>query len=294
MGFSDLVFYRLPVTQYRDLAALFTIKKNALSFIIIISAMFHFSVQATAQRIISLAPHTTELIYALGMGEHLVGVSDYSNYPPQAEQLPSVANYNGLDFEAIMQLKPDLIVAWQGGNKPQDIARLSSLGFSVYSSAPQSPDDISKDIVKLGETLGRSEQALILANQFQAELDQLKQRYLTQAKIRVFYYMWTAPLMTIGADAWATKLLDICGATQIFNDSMVAYPEVSKEQVISRQPTLLIAAMKIKELDAQQFWQPTHSLLKAPVVVVNPDELHRFTPRLINGLTSMCKQINGF
>lgn len=246
------------------------------------------------ERIISLAPHTTELIYALGAGEKLVAVSDYSNFPAEAELLPSVANYNGVDIEAIMQLNPDLIVAWQGGNKPQDLARLTSLGFSVYSSSPQAPENISADIIELGKLLKRVPQSITLANEFSAALEAIKQRYLNQPKTDVFYYLWTAPLMSIGAETWANKLLEICGAKQIFTDSPVPYPEVSKEQVISRQPSLLIAAMKQNKLEAQRYWISTEALMKARVIVVNPDELHRFTPRLINGLTSLCKQINGF
>jgi vitamin B12 transport system substrate-binding protein len=246
------------------------------------------------ERIVSLAPHTTELIYALGAGNKLVAVSDYSNYPIEAEKLPSVANYNGIDIETIMRLKPDLIVAWQGGNKPQDIARLASLGFTIYSSAPQSPDDISRDIIELGKILGQETQAKTLANNFSVSLASIKLRYQKQSKQHVFYYLWTAPLMTIGAQAWANKLIEICGASQIFNDSPIPYPEVSKEQVISRQPTLLIAAMKLTAQDAQQYWQATEALLKARLIVVNPDELHRFAPRLIEGLSSLFTQINGF
>jgi vitamin B12 transport system substrate-binding protein len=259
-----------------------------------LSSLLFCSKSNAIDRIISLAPHTTELIYTLGAGDKLVAVSDYSNYPPAAAKLPSVANHNGIDIEAIMRLRPDLIVAWQGGNKPQDLARLVSLGFTVYASAPQSPADISQDIIQLGKIIGQEQQAHLVAQQYDSGLADIKQRYSKQSKKQVFYYLWTAPLMTIGADAWASKLLHICGATHIFDDSPIPYPEVSKEQVIGRQPDLLIAAMNTTKAEAEQYWQATEALLSAPVLVVNPDELHRFTPRLINGLSLMCKQINGF
>ncbi|MEP7704065.1 cobalamin-binding protein [Paraglaciecola sp. 25GB23A] len=268
-------------------------KINFFSLFFLTSLIFSSNSNAI-ERIISLAPHTTELIYTLGAGDKLVAVSDYSDYPSAAASLPSVANHNGIDIEAIMRLKPDLIVAWQGGNKPQDLARLVSLGFNVYASAPQSPADISQDIIQLGKIIGQEQQAQIVAQQYDSALADIKQRYSTQSKKQVFYYLWTAPLMTIGADAWASKLIHICGATQIFDDSPIPYPEVSKEQVIGRQPSLLIAAMNITVAEAKQYWQSTATLLSAPVLVVNPDELHRFTPRLIDGLSSMCKKINGF
>ena len=272
----------------------YLVKPLKIYLIVALLGVFSTSVFPSVERIISLAPHTTELIYALGAEEKLLAVSDYSNYPPQAKHLPSVANHNGVDFEAILRLQPDLIVAWQGGNKPQDLARLASLGFTLYYSAPLTPQDISQDIKHLGELLARQEQALVLAAEFDQELSHIIQRYAQVPRQQAFYYMWTAPLMTIGQQAWANQLLDICGLNNVFADSPIPYPEVSKEQVISRQPTLLIAAMKVSQADAAEYWQSMQGLLDAKVIVANPDELHRFTPRLIQGLATLCKDINGF
>jgi vitamin B12 transport system substrate-binding protein len=272
----------------------YLIKALKIYLIVGLLGVFSTPVFPSVERIVSLAPHTTELIYALGAEEKLVAVSDYSNYPPQATQLPSVANHNGVDFEAIVRLQPDLIVAWQGGNKPQDLARLASLGFTLYYSAPLSPQDISQDIKHLGELLARQERALELADEFNQGLAQITQRYAQVTRQQAFYYMWTAPLMTIGQQAWANQLLEICGLNNIFADSPIPYPEVSKEQVISRHPTLLIAAMKTSQPEAAEYWQSMQGLLDAKVIIANPDELHRFTPRLIQGLATLCKDINGF
>jgi vitamin B12 transport system substrate-binding protein len=244
------------------------------------------------QRIISLAPHTTELIFALGAGDRLLAVSDYSNFPVQASQLPSVASHNGLDFEKILRLQPDLIVAWQGGNKPQDLARLASLGFTLFYSHPQSPEDISDELRRLGKVLDRESAAEVLAQAFTDELTKIKSTYYLDKKIPVFYYMWSTPLMTIGSNAWVNELLNICGAQNIFNDAPTSYPEVSVEQVIRRQPNKIIAAMNIPLADASTFWQAKREFLVAPLVMVNPDRLHRFTPRLINGLKQLCRKIH--
>lgn len=262
--------------------------------VILVFCVFLLPHLKAAERIVSLAPHTTELIYALGAGDKLVAVSDFSNFPAEANSLPSVASYNGVDFEAILRLKPDLIVAWQGGNKPQDLARLSSLGFEVYLSNPVTPDDMTRDIQTLGKTLGLPENGITVAQHFASQLNSLKKRYSRVEKQSAFYYMWSKPLMTVGGDAWASKLLTICGASNIFADSPVAYPEVTKEQVIRRKPKLLISAMHTSLTEAEKFWLPTKSLLDAKVIVADPDELHRFTPRLIQGLGDLCKQINGF
>ncbi|MFQ3218077.1 MAG: vitamin B12 transport system substrate-binding protein [Paraglaciecola sp.] len=247
---------------------------------------------AAQQRIISLAPHTTELIYALGAGNRLVAVSDYSNYPQKAAKLPSVANHIGVNFEKIIRLKPDLIVAWQGGNKPQDLAKLASLGFSLYLSNPQHPIDIAQDMQALGERIGKAGAGKKLSDAFITSLNRLKAKYASQPKVSVFYYLWPAPMMTVGKEAWASHLLTLCGATNIFADSGIPYPQVNIEQIARRHPQKIIAAINISLQDARTFWQAKRGVITAPLAVVNPDVLHRFTPRLLGGLSSLCKLIH--
>jgi vitamin B12 transport system substrate-binding protein len=262
-------------------------------FLVVFMLIPLFNISAWAQqRIISLAPHTTELIYALGSGDKLLAVSDYSNFPAQASQLPSVASHNGLDFEKIMRLQPDLIVAWQGGNKPQDLARLALLGFNMYYSHPQRPEDISDELRHLGQVLDQANEAEVLAQAFTDELEKIKSIYHSDKKVPVFYYMWSTPLMTIGSNAWANYLLNICGAQNIFSDAPTPYPEVSIEQVIRRKPQKLIAAINTSSADASTFWQTKRELLAVPLLMINPDRLHRFTPRLIGGLKQLCRKIH--
>lgn len=247
---------------------------------------------AAPQRIISLAPHTTELVYTLGKGDRLIAVSDYSDYPSQASELPSVASHQGIDIEQIMRLQPDLILAWKGGNKPQDLARLAGLGFSMYYSSVQSLNDIALDLEKLGTRLGAVEEAERLKTQFIQRLHKIKRRYATARPTKVFYYLWTKPLMSIGANAWATHLLATCSAKNIFAEQMTDYPEVTIEQVVRRKPDRMVAAMHISSRDAASFWQPYLPLINAPIALVNPDKLHRFTPRVLDELVHLCDQLN--
>ncbi|WP_166423415.1 cobalamin-binding protein [Paraglaciecola sp. 20A4] len=265
---------------------------KVLNFFIIFFSLLMPALAQTKPSIVSLAPHTTELIYALGAGDQLLAVSDFSDYPEQAKLLPRVASYNGVDFEKILRLSPELIVAWQGGNKPQDLTRLASLGFNIYLSSPGKPADISQDIRALGAFIGRSAEANELANHFSQQLHLLKQQYAKATDINVFYYMWPAPLMTIGPNAWATHLLHICRAKNVFSNAPADYPQVSIEQVARKQPNLIIAAMHVSLQEAESFWYDKRVLIPAPITVVNPDELHRFTPRLINGLTTLCNKIH--
>ncbi|MCC2617435.1 cobalamin-binding protein [Aestuariibacter halophilus] len=242
-------------------------------------------------RIATLAPHATEWVYALGAEKHLVAVSAHSDYPPEAAALPIVADYQGVNFEHLLRLQPTLVIVWQGGNKPQDIARLQTLNIDVFISSPKTPYDIADEMVALGQSLGVPERANDIAASLRASLDALKARYRPLPRLRVFYYMWPKPLMTIGDGAWASGLLSLCGANNVFSDSLVDYPEVTLEQVLAKQPQRIVAA---QHGDANQLavqWQPWQSTLQAPFIQVDPDRLHRFTPRLISGLHDLCERL---
>ncbi len=250
------------------------------------------SANSELNRIVSLAPHTTELVFELGMGDKLVAVSDYSDYPAEATQLPSVADYNGADFEAIVRSEPDLILVWKGGNKPQDISRLSKLGYRLFYSSPDSVWDIAKEIKELGKLLGTEQRANLVSEQYLSSLKAIQTRYKNQKQTSVFYYMWPKPLMSIGKGAWANHLLELCGATNVFNNVISDYPEVIIEDVLRRKPEIMIAAMKTALNEAEKQWEKYNSLHESRVVVVDPDRLHRFTPRILDGLDDLCRKIN--
>lgn len=246
-------------------------------------------------RIVSLAPHTTEWVYELGAQEFLVGVSEYSDYPIQAKQLPVIANHQGVNFEKVIALKPDLVLAWRGGNQPQDIDRLKTLGFQVFESTPSTLDDIPTEITALASIIGKQQAAKEQAQAFSARLASIKQRNHTENRKRVFYYLWSTPLMSVGRDAWATHLLHECGAQNIFSNSAISYPEVSVESVIARQPAIIISATGHPNENDAKFWAPWLTSLKlerSAIRSINPDLAHRFTSRALDGLVQLCAAIN--
>ncbi|GAB3011960.1 cobalamin-binding protein [Bowmanella dokdonensis] len=250
---------------------------------------------AAPERLVSLAPHTTELVYSLEAGHKLLAVSDYSDYPEPAKSLPRVASSQGVDFEALMRLQPDLILAWQGGNKPQDLQRLQSLGFKLFLSHPDHPADIAEEVLELGRLLDKQELAARLANDYLGRLSQLEQKYQGKDPVRVLYYMWPSPMMSIGPGAWASKLLNLCHAENVFSDSPSDYPEVTLEGVVQRRPQVIVGAIKQPLTSLQDFWQPWLSLLElypSSVRQVNPDPLHRFSLRQVDGIESLCRQIH--
>lgn len=243
-------------------------------------------------RIVALSPHLTEWVYSLKMGDALVGASAYSDYPAQAESIPRVADYNGVNFRALMALSPDIVLAWQGGNKPQDIARLKQLGYTVFLSSVHTPDDIPDELEALGNILDKNTLATTLATDFREALARIRAQYQRTSPTPVFYYSWTSPLMTVGENAWPNHLLATCGAETIFSDAPNDYPQVSVQEVLKRQPALLIAATKASAEQAGTFWQPHHEVLDAPLMTVDPDITSRFTLRLLPALRKLCEGVS--
>ena len=243
-------------------------------------------------KIVSLAPHLTEWVYSLGLGHNLVAVSDYSDYPEAAKALPRIADYQGADIAGIVALSPDLVLAWDGGNKPQDIHKLSALGLTVFKSRITNIRDIASEFVRLGELTHTQKKANALASLFIEKLEKLETQFAKPEPDAVFYYSWASPLMTVGPNAWANKLLNTCGAQTLFYDSPVDYPQVSVKDVLSRQPKVMIAASKLSRETLEKFWQPHRQFLHAPIIAVNPDVTSRFSLRLIDELKMMCNSIN--
>ena len=253
-----------------------------------LALLWSSTAMAAPKRVITLSPHLTEWMYSLDAEDTLVGVSAYSDFPPEAASLPVIADYNGANLASIMALKPDLILAWQGGNKPQDIARLQSLGYPVFLSSPTQPADIAAEIRELGRLLEKQDIANRLADTFDGDMAEIQQLWANQPPVSAFYYMWHAPLMTVGKNAWATKLLAICHATNIFDDSAIDYPQVSVQEVLRRQPDVLVSSSKQPIEQDEAFWQPHRNVLSAPIVQVNPDITSRFTLRLPNETKKLC------
>lgn len=266
-----------------------------------ITALFFllYSVSANAApehqstlRIVSLAPHLTEWVYSLQLENHLVAVSAYSDFPKQATRLPRVADYQGADIAKIMALSPTLILAWDGGNKPSDISKLERMGYRVFKSNINELFDISKELIALGEITEREDIAHALATQFDQQIKTLESKYERTVRLPVFYYSWTAPLMSIGPHAWPNKLLHVCGAQTVLTDSPVDYPQVSIKEALLRQPKVLVAASKVPSDELNAFWAPHSDFFDAPLVTVDPDITSRFTLRLADELKTLCNGIN--
>ncbi len=247
-----------------------------------------------AQRVISLSPHITELVYAAGGGEQLVAAVAFSDYPVQAKQLPRVGSGFQLDLEAIVALQPDLIIAWHSGNGRGQLAQLEKLGFSVYYSEPETLHHISENLRDIGRLLGTASIANAQAEKFSAAIQHLRQRYQNQSTVSVFYQVWNRPLFTINGQHLISRLIELCGGRNVFADLSTLSPQIDLEAVLEKDPQVIIAGVGESRSDWLQEWQ-RWSFLQAvknqQVYGIDADFIVRHTPRIAQGAEQMCQAL---
>ena len=198
------------------------------------------SADEPAQRIVALSPHSVELLFELGAGERIVATTNFADYPEAARSIPQVGGYNGLSIESILALRPDLIIAWEGGNPDGDLAQLERLGLKVYRSQTKKVEDIAVEIKTLGQLTGLESVANEKAAIFLREWRDLKVRSAGKKSVRFFYQLWDEPLRTIGAGSWINEIPLVCGGENVFDDKRMEYPQVSIEQVLKALPEVII------------------------------------------------------
>lgn len=253
------------------------------------------TLDAPAQRIISLAPSMTELLFAAGAGDKIVGVSEYSDYPPEAASLPVVGRYNLLNTEAILALAPDLIVAWQSGNPKAAVERLKQLGLTVYIAEPTSVLSIADHLEKFSQLSGSEEIGFARANEFRTHLESLRLEYAQSKAVSVFYQVWNSPLISVGGDELINDIITICGGQNIFSDLGLA-PKISVEAVLTRNPQVIIASgMDIARpqwLDEWLSWPQISAVAQNSLFFIPPDLVQRHSLRVLQGASQMCEHID--
>jgi len=247
---------------------------------------------APAKRIVSLAPHVTELLFAAGAGAKIVGVSAASDYPHEASRLPSTGNSTRLDLDRIVRLKPDLIVAWTSGNNPRQIVQLKKQGYVVFESEPKNFEDIADTLEKLGKLSG-SPQGLAAAARFRDAIASLRHQYQGSEPVTVFYQIWASPLMTLNDQHLVSQALSLCGATNIFGKLPQLAPTVSREAVLVANPDAILISDEYA--NGLSNWRKISSLKavrQQQVLSVDGNLLNRAGPRMPEAIASLCKQID--
>jgi len=243
-------------------------------------------------RIVSLAPHLTELLYAAGAGPRLVGASEWSDHPAVAMALPRIGDALRLDFERILALAPDLIVAWESGTPASNVRRLESLGLRVISLRVETLEDIPRAIEQLGEIAGTSAEARLAAAALRRGLEELAREFAGRRPVDVFVQIDAQPLFTVTGRHLISDLLALCGGRNVFADLPGVAPAVDLEAVIVRNPQVILVTSPRGDPQAQWArWRGIEAVRTGNVLVVPPDEVTRATPRALAGARILCEQL---
>jgi len=276
---------------------------------------------APARRIVSLAPHVTENLFAAGAGDRVVGAVDYSDYPEAAKALPRVGGYSSFDLEAIVALKPDLVVAWQSGNAAAALEKLKALGLTVYQTQPDRLEDIPANIEKLGRLAGTEGVASKAANNFRQHLTGLRKQHAGKSSVPVFYQVWHRPLLTVGGGQIISDVIRLCGGENVFANLAGKAPAVTVEAVLSADPEVIVASGMGRSSDEPsqgrpapprgaantvsvgavrdtpvgledwRRWTRMKAVARGNLFFVSSDLMHRPTPRLLDAAEQLCRQL---
>ena len=245
-----------------------------------------------ARRIVALAPHLTELLFAAGAGDRIVATVAYSNFPEAARKLPRIGDAHAIDLERLVGLKPDLVIAWAGGSSQPQLEVLKALGIAVYQDAPQDLDHIARSIERFGQLAGTGAVAGPAAAHLRSRLAGLRQRHAGRSEVSVFHQVWDRPLMTVGGRHLISQVLGLCGGRNVFAGLAAPAPHVAFEAVLEADPEVIVSAGEgtphAAGLGAWLAWPRLRAVARGNLVVVAPDLISQPVPRLLDGAEQVC------
>ena len=248
---------------------------------------------APAARVVSLAPHLTELMYAAGAGARLVGALEYSDYPAEAKALPRVGSEASIDLEALVALRPDLVVAWPNAGSARAVERIAALGIPVFRSEPRELEDIARTLETLGRLAGTQAAAAAAASAFRERARRIERRYAQRARVRVFYQVWDRPLVTVNGDHVISKAMRLCGGENVMAAVPGLAPEIGRESVLRADPEVIVASgpagARPAWLDAWKAFPALAAVRHDNLYAIRPELLQRHTPRLLQGAEELCR-----
>jgi iron complex transport system substrate-binding protein len=250
------------------------------------------------KRIVSLAPNITEILFGLGLDQEIVGVSIHCNFPEKAKAKVRVGSYISVDFERIMSVKPDLIIATGAGNPRDMVERLERLGFPTYVIFPKNFNDVLKSIGHLGQVVGREKEAVGIIQ----GMERRRQRVieLTQGRPRpkIFLQIGDAPIITVGKQSFADDLIRLAGGENIAGEEKEMYPRLGMEEILNRSPEVILISSMNPKGDYQRVlqewsrWKMIPAVKNGRVHVIDSDLIDRPSPRIIDGLEEIARTLH--
>ena len=246
---------------------------------------------AAAQRIVSLAPHATELLFAAGGGARVIGVSEASDWPPAARALPRVGDARAIDLERIFELAPDLVVTWPY-TAPEQVLRLRARGIAVFITDPKTIDGIFADLERLGTLLGTQAPTNEIAAALRRRFAERRTSSAARRRLTVFYEIWPSPLFTVGGAQLISQAIEACGGANVFAALALPAPTVGVEAVLAAKPEAIIAAgddgLRPEWLEEWRRWPALPAVAQGNLFAVDGNLLHRPGPRFLDGVEQLC------
>jgi len=250
------------------------------------------------QRIVSLAPSITEILYSLGLGDKVVGVTKFSNYPPEATLKPKVGSYIDLNVERILTLSPDLVIGTKGGNDPKVVTLLEQAGIPVFITDPRNLNGLFETLLTIGELCGVKDRALILLDDLRARVKKIINKTKGVYRPKVFLQINLNPIMSVNRETLHHEIISLAGGRNIMADAAVQYPVLSIEEVIKRAPEIIIISSmerggRFEEAKIQWYrWKAIPAVKMGKVYLFDSDLIDRPSPRIVDALEKMAKIIH--
>jgi iron complex transport system substrate-binding protein len=248
---------------------------------------------APAQRIASLAPHATELLFAAGAGAQVIAVGAFSDYPAPASTLPVVSDAFAINVEALLALKPDVVVLWQSGSSPKQREQLRALGVPVFMSEPRRLEDVASSIERLGQLAGTASVAQTEATRLRREIARLRSQYSDAAPVRVLFAMGERQLMTLNDQHFVSDVIRLCGGVNVFGSNTLIAPQIDTEAIVAARPEVVIRPAARGDRGVPPSWKkwPIEAARQERFASIDADSLLRPTARLIAVAPLVCAAI---
>jgi iron complex transport system substrate-binding protein len=250
---------------------------------------------APARRVVALAPHIVENLFAVGAGGSLVGAVSYADYPEAARSIPRVGQFNAFSLEAIIALRPDLIVMWGSGNGPAALQRLQSLDVPVFVSELRRLADIPRSLRSLGAVTGNRGAGELAAARFEREIAALRRSRGEARELSVLFQLWHRPLQTVGGDHLISEIIGLCGGRNAFAGARGLAPTLNLESVLAANPEVIVASGAGRErppwLDEWRQYPSLAAVRNDALFYLDPDTILRPTPRVLAGARELCARL---
>lgn len=253
------------------------------------------SLSAPATRIITLAPNLAELVFAAGAGDHLQAVVEYSDFPAAVLQIPRIGDAFRIDLERIIELQPDLVIAWKTGNPQAALQKLEKLGINVWQMEITRPEEIADAVEIISLAAGTQAHGQAVAQQLRNKLSALSKENAGKTPVVFFYQIAPRPLYTVNGRHIISRSMEICGGQNVFADLQALAPQVSRESVILANPQVMIAPEITGEPPALHVWEDwphLQAVQNRAMLYLPADDISRAAPRLLDGIELACKLLD--